>query len=109
MQAVQYTEHRGRDVVTYGDAPDPSVGRDETLVDVKAGALNHLDVWTRRGLLWASTSTCHTSRGATPPGTFAVEKRATLPMSETARGHEMLEERDGPENVVVIPDSEYDA
>ncbi|WP_135304053.1 zinc-binding dehydrogenase [Haloarcula amylovorans] len=50
MQAVQYTDHGGHEVVTYGDAPDPTVGRDEALVDVKAGALNHLDVWTRRGL-----------------------------------------------------------
>ena len=50
MKAVQFTEHGDRDVIEYGDFPDPEVGRDEALVDVKAGALNHLDVWTRRGL-----------------------------------------------------------
>ncbi|MFB6108181.1 MAG: zinc-binding dehydrogenase [Haloplanus sp.] len=50
MQAVQFAEHGGREVIEYGDFPDPEVGRDDVLVDVKAGALNHLDVWTRRGL-----------------------------------------------------------
>ncbi|MFD1686500.1 zinc-binding dehydrogenase [Halobellus litoreus] len=50
MQAVQFTAHGGRDVIEYGEFPDPEIDRDEALVDVKAGALNHLDVWTRRGL-----------------------------------------------------------
>jgi len=50
MQAVQYTGHGDREVVTYGEVPAPDPGRDEVLVDVKAGALNHLDVWTRNGL-----------------------------------------------------------
>jgi len=50
MQAVQFREHGGRDVIEYGESPDPDPDRDEVLVDVKAGALNHLDVWTRRGL-----------------------------------------------------------
>jgi NADPH2:quinone reductase len=50
MKAVQFTEHGDRDVIEYGDFPDPDPGRNEVLVDVKAGALNHLDVWTRKGL-----------------------------------------------------------
>ena len=50
MKAVKFTEHGGTEVIDYGDYPDPDPGRDEVLVDVKAGALNHLDVWTRRGL-----------------------------------------------------------
>ncbi len=50
MQAVQFAGHGGTEVVEYGEVPDPEVGRDEVLVDVKAGALNHLDVWTRRGI-----------------------------------------------------------
>jgi NADPH:quinone reductase-like Zn-dependent oxidoreductase len=50
MKAVQFTEHGGREVIEYGGFEDPEIGRDEVLVDVKAGALNHLDVWTRRGL-----------------------------------------------------------
>ncbi|WP_336025281.1 zinc-binding dehydrogenase [Halobellus salinisoli] len=50
MKAVQFRAHGGRDVIEYSDFPDPEVARHEALVDVKAGALNHLDVWTRRGL-----------------------------------------------------------
>ncbi|WP_123533776.1 zinc-binding dehydrogenase [Halosimplex salinum] len=50
MYAVQYAGHGDRDVVEYAERADPSVGRDDVLVDVKAGALNHLDVWTRKGL-----------------------------------------------------------
>jgi NADPH:quinone reductase-like Zn-dependent oxidoreductase len=50
MDAVQFTAHGDRDVIEYGEFPDPEVGDDEVLVDIKAGALNHLDVWTRRGL-----------------------------------------------------------
>ncbi|WP_248895987.1 zinc-binding dehydrogenase [Haloplanus halobius] len=50
MQAVQFAEHGGPEVLEYGDFPAPEVGRDDVRVDVKAGALNHLDIWTRRGL-----------------------------------------------------------
>ncbi|MFB6160924.1 MAG: zinc-binding dehydrogenase [Haloferacaceae archaeon] len=50
MKAVQYVGHGDRDVVVYDEYPEPDPDRDEVLVDVKAGALNHLDVWTRRGM-----------------------------------------------------------
>jgi len=50
MQAVQFTEHGDTDVIEYGDFADPRAGPGDVLVDVKAAALNHLDVWTRRGL-----------------------------------------------------------
>src|SRR6056297_1526678 len=50
MKAVQFSEHGDRSVIEYGDFPDPTPDRHEVLVDMKAGALNHLDVWTRKGL-----------------------------------------------------------
>ncbi|WP_246998835.1 zinc-binding dehydrogenase [Halosolutus gelatinilyticus] len=50
MDAVKITEHGDTDVIEYGEHPDPDVDRDEVLVDVKAAALNHLDIWVRRGL-----------------------------------------------------------
>ena len=50
MDAVQFNEHGDRDVIEYGEFPDPEPDRDEVLIDVKAGALNHLDIWTRKGL-----------------------------------------------------------
>src|SRR5699024_1199239 len=50
MQAVQFAAHGDRDVIEYGEFPDPEHGRNEAVVDVKAGALNHLDIFTRRGM-----------------------------------------------------------
>jgi NADPH:quinone reductase-like Zn-dependent oxidoreductase len=50
MDAAQFSAHGDRDVIEYGEYPDPEPDGDEVLLDVKAGALNHLDVWTRRGL-----------------------------------------------------------
>ncbi|UHH24810.1 zinc-binding dehydrogenase [Halobacterium noricense] len=175
MQAVQFAGHGGTEVVEYGAVPDPEVGRDEVLVDVKAGSLNHLDVWTRRGMpqldldmphvpgsdaagvvvdhvgeaTWSDSLrslakggrlvTCGATTGGRPEthvqrlfwnqlsvlgstmatlgeaddalslvwdGTFDVRIRDVLPMSETARAHELLENREGFGKVVVIPDSE---
>ncbi|PGF15610.1 alcohol dehydrogenase [Natrinema sp. CBA1119] len=50
MQAVQFADHGDRGVIEYGEYPDPEIDRDEVLVDIKAAALNHLDIWTRRGM-----------------------------------------------------------
>ncbi|KTG09460.1 alcohol dehydrogenase [Haloprofundus marisrubri] len=50
MKAVQFSEHGDRDVIEYGEFSDPDPEPDEVLVDVKAGALNHLDIWTRKGM-----------------------------------------------------------
>ncbi|MBI4431873.1 MAG: zinc-binding dehydrogenase [Candidatus Omnitrophica bacterium] len=50
MQAVFFEKHGGRDVLKYGEFKDPVVGPNDVLVEVKACALNHLDIWTRQGL-----------------------------------------------------------
>jgi NADPH:quinone reductase-like Zn-dependent oxidoreductase len=50
MKAVQLTGHGGRDVIEYSERPEPTPGPGEVRVDVKAAALNHLDIWTRRGM-----------------------------------------------------------
>ncbi|WP_224334753.1 zinc-binding dehydrogenase [Haloprofundus halobius] len=50
MKAVQFSAHGDRDVIEYGDFSDPEPDADEVLVDIKAGALNHLDIWTRKGM-----------------------------------------------------------
>ncbi len=60
MHTVQITEHGGPDVITYAECDAPTVTSDEVLVDVKAGALNHLDVWTRRGLPGLDLTMPHT-------------------------------------------------
>ena len=50
MKAVVFHEHGGPDVLRYEDRPDPRIKADEVLVEVRACALNHLDVWARGGL-----------------------------------------------------------
>lgn len=50
MKSVQFDEHGDRAVIEYGEFEDPEPDRGEVLVEVKAGALNHLDIWTRKGM-----------------------------------------------------------
>lgn len=50
MKAVVFRQHGGPEVLEYTDVPEPSIRADEVLIEVKACALNHLDVWTRGGL-----------------------------------------------------------
>jgi NADPH:quinone reductase-like Zn-dependent oxidoreductase len=50
MRAVRFHEHGGCEVLRYEDAPDPTPRPTEVLLRVKAVALNHLDVWLRKGL-----------------------------------------------------------
>jgi NADPH:quinone reductase-like Zn-dependent oxidoreductase len=49
MKALCFYEHGDLDVLQYTDVPDPAPGPGEVLIDVRACALNHLDVWVRRG------------------------------------------------------------
>ena len=50
MKAVVFHQHGGPEVLEYTERPDPSINAGQVLVEVKACALNHLDVWARKGL-----------------------------------------------------------
>ena len=50
MKAVVFNEHGGPDVLRFTDVPEPSIKANEVLVEVRACALNHLDVWVRGGM-----------------------------------------------------------
>lgn len=50
MKAVIFKQHGGPEVLEHTETPNPNVRENEILVEVKACALNHLDVWVRGGL-----------------------------------------------------------
>lgn len=50
MKAVVFSEHGGAEVLRQADIPEPRIGPHDVLVRVRACALNHLDIWVRRGL-----------------------------------------------------------
>lgn len=50
MKAVIFSEHGGPEVLQFTDVADPQIKANEVLVEVRACALNHLDVWVRGGL-----------------------------------------------------------
>ncbi|MDK2372429.1 MAG: alcohol dehydrogenase catalytic domain-containing protein [Candidatus Korarchaeota archaeon] len=51
MRAVVIFEHGGPEVLSLvEDYRDPEVGPRDVLVEVRATALNHLDIWVREGL-----------------------------------------------------------
>ena len=50
MKAVRIHEYGDTSVLKYEDAPDPKADFGEVVVKVKACALNHLDLWIRKGM-----------------------------------------------------------
>ena len=50
MKAAIFKQHGGPDVLEYADVPEPRIRANEVLVEVKACALNHLDIFVRNGL-----------------------------------------------------------
>lgn len=49
MKALVIYEHGGVDKLRYEEIPDPEPKASEVLVEVKACAMNHLDIWVRKG------------------------------------------------------------
>jgi NADPH:quinone reductase-like Zn-dependent oxidoreductase len=50
MKAVRIHEFGGPEVLKYEDIPDPELRKDYVLIRIRACALNHLDLWVRKGL-----------------------------------------------------------
>lgn len=102
MKAIRFHAHGGPEVLRYEDAPDPVPGPGEVLVRVGAVALNHLDLFQRRGLERVTIGFPHIS-GAdvagtiveAPGGTFATGQRVMLqPGLSCGRCPRCLEGRD---------------
>jgi len=84
MKAVRFHEHGGPEVLRYEDAPDPVPAPGRVIVRVRACALNHLDLWQRRGLERVRIPLPHISGAdvagevADGGGTFAAGTRVML-------------------------------
>jgi len=50
MKAIRIHEFGGPEVLRYEDVPDPKLRKDQVLVRARACAMNHLDIWVRKGL-----------------------------------------------------------
>ena len=50
MKAACIHEFGDEKVLRYEDVPDPVLRKDQVLVRIRACALNHLDLWVRKGL-----------------------------------------------------------
>src|SRR3989475_8437278 len=50
LKAIVFSTHGGPDVLKFNYDPDPAIRPNDVLVRVKACALNHLDLWVRRGI-----------------------------------------------------------
>jgi NADPH:quinone reductase-like Zn-dependent oxidoreductase len=61
VKAVRFHAHGGPDVLRYEDVADPVPAPGEALVHVRACALNHLDLWQRRGIEKVSIPLPHIS------------------------------------------------
>jgi NADPH:quinone reductase-like Zn-dependent oxidoreductase len=85
MKAVRFHSHGGPDVLRLEDVDEPTPGPGEALVRVRACALNHLDLWQRRGMERVTIPFPHIS-GAdvageviwTPNGEFRTGRRVML-------------------------------
>jgi NADPH:quinone reductase-like Zn-dependent oxidoreductase len=81
MKAVRFHQHGGPDVLRYEDAPDPEPGPGDVLVRVRACALNHLDLWERRGLERVTIPMPHIS-GSDVAGEVAASSAPGVPVGQ---------------------------
>ena len=85
MKAVRFYAHGGPDVLRYEEIAEPTPGPGEALIRVRACALNHLDLWQRRGMERVKISFPHISGAdvagevvSSPDGEFASGRRVML-------------------------------
>ncbi|MFZ0880689.1 MAG: zinc-binding dehydrogenase [Candidatus Acidiferrales bacterium] len=59
MKAIIFEQHGGPEVLRFTEVAEPAIGPGEVLVRVRACALNHLDLWVRKGMVGAKIPLPH--------------------------------------------------
>lgn len=78
MKAVRFHQHGDVNQLRYEDAPDPHPGPGEVVVQVRACALNYLDIWERQGLPGVSLPLPHISGADVAGVVVSVGEGVTL-------------------------------
>jgi NADPH:quinone reductase-like Zn-dependent oxidoreductase len=85
VKAIRFHTHGGPDVLRYEEIPEPVAGAGEAVVRVRACALNHLDLWQRRGIERVKIPLPHVSGAdvageieSAPDGDFPPGRRVML-------------------------------
>ena len=84
MKAVRIHQHGGIDVLKYEEIPIPQITENQCLIKIKAAALNHLDIWVRKGFPGLPLPMIMGSDGA-----GIVEKNGTM-VSDISVGDRVL-------------------
>ena len=84
MKAVRFHAHGGPEVLRYEEVPEPIPRPGEAIVRVRACALNHLDLWQRRGIEKVRIPFPHTS------GADVAGEIESSPDSEYAPGRRVM-------------------
>ena len=75
MKALYFEEHGEREVLQYGDLPNLENKENHVLIKVEACALNHLDVWIRKG--WPGLNLAMPHIGGSDVSGIVVEANGT--------------------------------
>jgi zinc-binding alcohol dehydrogenase/oxidoreductase len=114
VKAVRIHEDGGPEVLRYEDADDPVAGEGEVLIRLRAASLNHLDVWTRRGMPSAPKPRILGADGAgvieeVGPGTegFAAGDEVVINPGLEDGAHILGEHSDGTHAELIAVPAEY--
>jgi NADPH:quinone reductase-like Zn-dependent oxidoreductase len=89
MRAALFRRHGGPEVMEVGEVPVPEPGPGEVQVRVTAAALNHIDLWLRRGLPALPIALPHVA-GGDVCGVVAALGAGVEPMAGAREGDRVL-------------------
>ncbi len=89
MRAALFRRHGGPEVMEVGDVPTPTPGPGEVQIRVTAAAVNHVDLWLRRGMPALHVAFPHVP-GGDVCGVISALGAGVAPRPELAEGDRVL-------------------